>query len=305
MYSIWSAVRDSLNFTGASMDVQLDCAILNTIQRPIGWDKRKLSCQYLKEGIAVRRLDCIKQHSDQGRAFDSISLHPDSTFYMYTGAFLSFPQYRYVNKARLNLLPVRTVQARCHKPISSAQCRLCGRVPETLAHVLNHCHDNLGLVRTRHNSILERIVRAIPDDFGTKMKEQPLPGTSGDNRPDLTIISPDEMSVIIVEVTCPFEGGPSALQDAADAKVTKYQPLKTALLQHYSSVEILPFVVGSLGSWLPGNDKVLSRLRIGYKYASRMRRLCVVSAIAGSQSIWYNSICARRKDRQPDVPSQQ
>ena len=138
------------------------------------------------------------------------------------------------------------------------------------------------------------------------MKEQPLPGT-GDNRPDLTIISPCGRKVMLVEVSCPFEGSPTALEDAAAHKVTKYEPLRRQLLQNYSEVTIHPFIVGSLGSWFPGNDRVLSALRIGYKYAALMRRLCVVSAIAGSQTIWYQAICkshhrpAATHDNQPSA----
>ena len=166
--------------------------------------------------------------------------------------------------------------------------------------MVNHCHHNLLMVRDRHNAILDRIVRAIPDHLGTKIKEQPLPGTSGANRPDLTIISPDESSILLVEVSCPFEGSPTALEDAARSKTEKYEPLRQTLLQKYTSVEVLPFIVGALGSWYPPNDRVLSRLHIGWRYASLMRRLCVVSAIAGTQAIWYNSMCTRRRGPLPD-----
>ena len=69
----------------------------------------------------------------------------------------------------------------------STQCRVCGRLPKILAHVLNHCSNNRGLVRERHNAILDRIVRAVPPSLGTKFKEQAIPGTTGNNRPDLTI----------------------------------------------------------------------------------------------------------------------
>eukprot|EP00731_Ephydatia_muelleri_P013815 Em0007g1125a len=178
------------------------------------------------------------------RPFDSVAQHPDSTFFTYTGAFLTFPQYRFIHKARLNLLP---------------DCA------------------------------------AVPPSLGTKYKEQAIPGTTGNNRPDLTIISPDESTVTIVDVSCPFEGSPLALEEAAKTKLMKYEPLKQHLLQTYNSVTILPFIVGSLGSWYPANDRVLSSLRIGRKYASLMRKLCVVSAVAGSQNIWYASMCTHRR----------
>ena len=145
-------------------------------------------------------------------------------------------------------------------------------------------------------------MKAIPESLGTKTKEQPLPGTSGDNRPDLTIISPDNTSVILVDVTCPFEGSPLALEEAANIKITKYEPLLQTLLQRYTSVTVYPFVVGSLGSWYPANDKVLSVLHIGYCYAGLMQKLCVLSAIAGSQAIWYSKMCYHRKDAPAQPP---
>ena len=193
---------------GATIEITPESAVLHTTNHHLAWHQRKRAFQVMKDAVGARHLSAIKRSSDQGRAFDSLSLHPDSTFFTYTGAFLSFYQYRFTHKARLNLLPVRTVQARCHRPVPTTLCRRCGKEQETLAHVLNHCHYNLVMARDRHNFILERIVRAVPAHLGTMMKEQPLPGTSEANRPDLTIISPDESSVIIVEVCCPFEGSP-------------------------------------------------------------------------------------------------
>ena len=305
LQSLWSSVRGSLILTGSFIKLTEESATLHTAKHTVTWAKRKLAYQVLKEGTNSRHLTLLQHSADQGRASFSTSLHPDSTFFTYTGAFLSFPQYRFIHRARLNLLPVRTVQARCRRLVPTTQCRTCGRVPETLAHVLNHCHFNLGMARARHNSILERIVRAVPEFVGTKMKEQQIPGTTGDNRPDLTIISPCGTKVTLVEVSCPFEGTPTALEDAANLKMTKYEPLRQQLLQTYAEVTIHPFIVGSLGSWFPGNDRVLSALRIGQKYAALMRRLCVVSAIAGSQNIWYQAMCKshHRPARGEDGPT--
>ncbi|KAL5509939.1 hypothetical protein EMCRGX_G005389 [Ephydatia muelleri] len=237
LQSLWSSARASLVAGGAAIEITQDSAILHTSKHNIPWHKRKQAFQAMREEVGQRHLRNIKRSSDQGRAFDSLSLHPDSTFFTYTGAFLSFYQYRFIHKARLNLLPMRIVQARCHRPVLSTLCRHSGRDQETLAHILNHCHQNLGMVRDRHNSVLERIVRAVPEHLGTKQKEQPIPGTSGANRPDLTIISPDKSTIILVEVCCPFEGSPTALEDAARLKVDKYEPLRQTLLQSYTSVE--------------------------------------------------------------------
>ena len=71
-----------------------------------------------------------------------------------------------------------------------------------------------------------------------------------------------------------------------------YVTTRQTLLTCFERVEVFPFVIGSLGSWFPPNEEVLRKLRIGWKYAILMRRLCVASAIAGSQDIWYRSTCS-------------
>ena len=168
LQTLWSSARTSLILTDSVIKVTDTSATLHIGTRTITWDRRKVLYQVLKKPIHKRRLEDLLKSKDQGRAFFSLSQHPDSTFFTYTGVFLSFPQYRFIHRARLNLLPVRTVQARCHRPIPTENCRVCGRTPETLAHVLNHCHYNLGMAWERHNAILERIIRAVPEFLGTK-----------------------------------------------------------------------------------------------------------------------------------------
>ena len=98
----------------------------------------------------------------------------------------------------------------------------------------------------------------------------------------------------MIDVTMPFEGSPSALEDDAVAKVDKYRPLCAQLSTHFASVIFLPFVIGSLGSWYPGNEDVLRHLHTGYRYATLMRKLCVTSDISWILNIWYTSKCTKR-----------
>ena len=88
--------------------------------------------------------------------------------------------------------------------------------------------------------------------------------------------------------------------------MNKYEPLRQTMLGRFESVEVFPFVIGSLGSWFLPNDGVLKRLRLA-RYAALMRRLCVASAIAGLQDIWFHSACSRPNTNipsrlQPDDP---
>ena len=118
--------------------------------------------------------------------------------------------------------------------------------------------------------------------------EQKVPGSPGDLRPDLTIINSTSGEAIIVDVTIPFEAGPEAFDKARAEKIQKYTPL-TEWMQSQSninSVSLYAFVIGSLGSWDPQNEELLTKLQIGPKYARLFRKLCVTDAIKGSLAIW-------------------
>ena len=84
--------------------------------------------------------------------------------------------------------------------------------------------------------------------------------------------------------------------------------LRQTILGRFERVEVFPFTVGSLGSWFPPNDEVLRNLHIGWKYTVLMRKLCVASAISGSQNIWYRSTCSQHGTnipsyiQLPDIP---
>ena len=72
--------------------------------------------------------------------------------------------------------------------------------PESLGHVLNTCTTNCGLMRERHNTLLQRLVRAIPKEGNNLYAEQtisrqPAPGLSSSTTTALEkLLSP----------TCPF-----------------------------------------------------------------------------------------------------
>lgn len=65
---------------------------------------------------------------------------------------LSFADYDFTIKGRLNLLLVKTVLKRTKQLRGSIHCdsRHCRLQPETVAYVLNHCHGYMGMIRSRH-----------------------------------------------------------------------------------------------------------------------------------------------------------
>ena len=76
--SIWSSVRSSLSFAGATISISANTALLNTESRTLGWENRKLASYHLNLHVANQCLLRLQNHVDQGRAFHSICQHPDS-----------------------------------------------------------------------------------------------------------------------------------------------------------------------------------------------------------------------------------
>ena len=296
--SLWSLVRKSLhntrsnillgeNGTGTKISIN-ECNG--------GWNQRRAITKALREECQQNHLSKLLEAKDQGRSFSSVSRHSASNYWVKSGHYVTFSQYRFAHKARLNLLPVRTVQKRINPACTTTTCRTCHRMPETLGHVLNHCLPSMGLIHQRHNDILQRLVKAVPDTLGNKFVEQEIPGDPERNKPDLVIVSPDNQTATIVDVTVPFEGEEDSLTKARELKEDKYSSLRSWLLTEkgYQEVTVDAFVVGSLGSWDPANEAVLKRLQIHPIYAKLFRKLCCISAIQGSFNIWRSTHTRQR-----------
>jgi hypothetical protein len=61
----------------------------------------------------------------------------------------------------------------------------------------------------------------------------------------------------VIDVTCPFENGDSALATADYTKVMKYQPVKAYFQSLGKRCNVYGFIIGSLGTWRPNNEAVL------------------------------------------------
>ena len=178
------------------------------------------------------------------------------------------------------MLPVKTV-ARRMKKISDATCPGCKAHPESLGHVLNACLPNMGLMRERHNSILQRLVKAINEDRGHLFVEQAI---SLDNlRPDILFHDASTKEAVIVDVSIPYESGPQAFEKARSEKIQKYEGLRVWMTkqEEYTSATTHTFIVGALGSWDLENISALRALGISRKYeelcsaeASRDPKVC-------------------------------
>eukprot|EP00731_Ephydatia_muelleri_P013873 Em0007g1183a len=105
--------KESLEFSESKSAIyQLlhspDSASILSNGSEISWRKRDRINQSLKEATLGRHLTELLQAPDQGRASFSTCLAAASNYFTYSGAYLTFAQYRFALRARLNLLPTAT-----------------------------------------------------------------------------------------------------------------------------------------------------------------------------------------------------
>ena len=226
--------------------------------------------------------------ADQGKVIECVAESTSSHNFLRSGSFIRFADWRFIHRARLNLCPLNSCIR--WKVGANQSCRRCGYPQETLPHVLNHCMRYSAAYTLRHNAIVDRIKTAAAARF-TTIGENISLDNSG-LRPDLVLKRNNE--VFIVDVTIPFENRLQALTSAAAAKLEKYQPLAERLKRQYNyrKVSVVPFIVGSLGSWWTGNDPFMRKL-CSRSYAELMRRLCVADTIRWSRDIYVQHITDR------------
>jgi len=181
--------------------------------------QRKPIASMLREAKDEVRLNQLLEAKDQGRVFNLVSKSADSNHWIARGSFISFAEYRFAVRARLNLLPTKTVEKRAGNRNLDVTCPKCHAQPETLGHVLNACTPNTGLMREWHNLVLKRLVKATPATLGDRFVEQKVPGSPDNLRPDFTVIN-NTGEATIVDVTIPFESCPEAFDKARAEKLT-------------------------------------------------------------------------------------
>ena len=236
-----------------------------------------------------------QSHVCQGKTVSAHSLHSHSNDFITNSASMLPHSQIFAFKARLNLLPVRTVRARIYARNNNTspplRCRRCRDSVESLAHVLNHCPASMSAITSRHDSVMSEVLRRIPPGtFSSVTVDRVVPehvaATGELLRPDIVARRPDG-SAVVVDVVCPFDRGADALDEAAARKLAKYDELCTNLHQATGKpVACHALVVGSLGSYARGNNTTLSALGIPNGDRSRVAKLISSLSIKGSHNIW-------------------
>jgi len=139
----------------------------------------------IRKVLRKRRDEKLQSLPSQGKAMKLVSKTKASSHFIRSGSFTRFVDWRFIHRARLNLLPVNG------QPwVQEQGCRRCQQQFESLAHVLNHCPPALTNIEKRHNDIVRRIKTAVENPrTGCKLlyENETIPGAQTRDRPDLVI----------------------------------------------------------------------------------------------------------------------
>ena len=182
---------------------------------------------------------------------------------------------------------IRTNYIKHHidKSIDSPMCRMCGKCGESVQHIVSGCeklaqkeykrrHDNVAkkihwdLCKRHDLEHHEKWYDHIPEGAieNDKIKLLWDINIQCDNviearRPDIVVIDKKERVCLIVDIAVPAD---RRVEEKEQEKVEKYQDLKREIgrMWEIRKVQVVPVVIGALGSVSKGFDKWIGKLDI-------------------------------------------
>ena len=260
--NLWTRTRHSSRHLKTRIDVsdmenikiQIDdiCAVPQKVVRSIRlalrnrWSDRLRS--YPKQGAVARSF-----HSNQAEHAITQLISQSST--------LSFRAWNFWHKARLQVLPVKSFTGS-----PDIMCRKCFSEVETSMHVLSCCRSQFLLMTKRHNDVQDQLCSLL-SDLNISFDKQHI--SSSGLKPDLVITSNDV--IYVIDIAIPFDNSDN-VSESAQRKISKYSELGL----------VIPFVVGTLGSWPVANDILKEELGISARLWKKLKNACIKAAIEGS-----------------------
>ncbi|XP_037501485.1 uncharacterized protein LOC119375376 [Rhipicephalus sanguineus] len=100
----------------------------------------------IREVVSADRDRALQDQPNQGTVMACVAADPASSHFLRTGAFTTFADWRFIHRARLNLLPLNGARM-WDSGGRDQRCRNCGYSRETLPHVLCHCLQRSPAIR--------------------------------------------------------------------------------------------------------------------------------------------------------------
>ncbi|GBN45605.1 hypothetical protein AVEN_250960-1 [Araneus ventricosus] len=173
------------------------------------------------------------------------------------------------------------------------RCRRCTKANlETLPHVINHCEVHSRAWQLRHDGIQNRLVHAAENSSAEILPVNQKIVKEYNLRPD--IVLKIDGKIFILDVVCPFENRLDSFEKAKDEKRRKYQVLVDHFKQQNTVAEIIPIVVGALGTWDSENDRFLTKI-MSKSYLKKMSKICVSENIRWARDIYVEHVTGHRQ----------
>lgn len=248
-------------------------------------DSDKQIFKSLRTAMTSTHITNLMTLRSQGMFFASPINNRMANHFILTGRGLRFKDYYLINKARLNLCPVRGNIAR-YKRINP-RCRRCLQYRETLHHILNMC-PTLHRFRTlRHNKVQQR-VKALCESSTlgkgqTIRVNQTVIGSESALRPDIVITNKDLKKTVIIDIAITGKYSEEDLNRVRARKEEKYRDLANFISRRDgTTTKIFTWLVGGLGGWDVRNEKLFKYLDCKKSDAKFAARFSVTDAIQGS-----------------------
>ncbi|MFO0089667.1 MAG: RNA-directed DNA polymerase, partial [bacterium] len=271
--NLWSLARAAARRQNVRIDVSGDESI-SIIADDVSVRPVKV-VRGLRKAIRQRHTHDFISAPHQGKVAATLNLESSSRDMAKLMSFqtpLSFLDWKYLHRSRLDLLPLVGYP---WSGMEDKSCRHCHRENENGFHVLNHCRMNLVLATKRHDSILNLLEQLLRKHGLNPTINKEVPGQR--LRPDVEFMLSG--SRVLIDVNVPYDNEGN-LEIAFNRKVTKYMTLGN----------ILPLILGSLGSWHPRNDDISSLLGIDGRTWGAFRKKARLAAIQGSMAIVHSHL---------------
>ncbi|CAB3261608.1 unnamed protein product [Arctia plantaginis] len=259
-------------------------------------DSRRVA-NVLRRGVSAHYAGKLLAKRDQGKVFEVTKRSVASNHFLRTGRNIRFCDWRFIHRARLNVLPLNAAVRGI--PGLDKSCRRCGDDLESLPHVLNHCGPHAAARQMRHNGVQNRLVRAARcvGNITINRSVTGAHGAAAVMRPDIVVRDETTRRINIVDVCVPFENRTEAFRAARREKLAKYAPLAEQLVEQGYTTRIETFMVGALGGWDAHNETVIKLLGISKRYAGMMRRLMISEVVRWSRDIYVEHVSGVRQYR--------
>ena len=182
------------------------------------------------------------------------------------------------------------------------KCRVqdCG-LPSNLGHLLNGCKKSLDRFRFRHDSVLAHLVDKIvsskeasmevyADLDGWRVNGGTVPSdlVATGQMPDIVLLDRVKKTIVLLELTCPFDSSEKSFKEALDRKTLRYCRLALDCKSLGYTAYNTPFEVGARGVITARNHTVLAMVAsmCGIRNVKTLRRTLGKIALVASYRIY-------------------